>query len=398
MYGGQVGAMSGAEPRRASWFRVEDAERGRGGPPGRRRAGHARCSSATRSRRPRDRRHRAGQQPGQARRRGGAAGASGPRAATRPASSSSRIDSGPGMADLARVAAATGTPPPARWASGWARSRGWRPVRRATPCPGGAPCWSPRCGADAAPPPAWADGLTRPMTGETVCGDGYAVRDAPTAGGQVHGLRRARPRPAGRGRRADRGSASSDTAPDEPPADAGGALHRGLPHTRGAALPSPSSTPAPAVVRTSGSATSPAPCSPDDEPARHGVAARHRRAPRAASGSSSTRSAPESLVVMHSDGVATGGARRTIPGLQHAIAAGDRGDGAARRRRAPRRRRRARGQGRSHDRRRPAARWRCGVSRTSSPCGSAAARSPRRSAWSTRTRSGWPPRSARSAG
>lgn len=84
------------------------------------------------------------------------------------------------------------------------------------------------------PPPAWADGLTRPLTGETVSGDCFAVREL--------GRRRQVMVSDGLGHGPLAAAASQaafnifHTAPDESPAMLVERLHRGISHTRGAAL------------------------------------------------------------------------------------------------------------------------------------------------------------------
>ncbi|HET9518925.1 MAG TPA: SpoIIE family protein phosphatase [Actinoplanes sp.] len=86
----------------------------------------------------------------------------------------------------------------------------------------------------AAPEPAWAAGLTRPLTGETVSGDGYAVR---TVDGRrqvlvCDGL--------GHGRLAAAATQEAlrvfGATAAAPPAAVVEVLHRALHHTRGAAL------------------------------------------------------------------------------------------------------------------------------------------------------------------
>jgi anti-sigma regulatory factor (Ser/Thr protein kinase) len=85
-----------------------------------------------------------------------------------------------------------------------------------------------------APPPSWAAGVTRALTGEPVSGDGFAVREA---GGRrqvlvCDGL--------GHGRLAHAATQEAvrvfGSTPAAPPAAVVEALHRTLGHTRGAAL------------------------------------------------------------------------------------------------------------------------------------------------------------------
>ncbi len=84
------------------------------------------------------------------------------------------------------------------------------------------------------PPPAWAAGLVRPMTGEPVCGDAYAVRE-------IDGRRQVMVCDGlGHGRLAEAAAQAAvrgfGTAPAAPPAAVVEVLHRLLGRTRGAAL------------------------------------------------------------------------------------------------------------------------------------------------------------------
>jgi anti-sigma regulatory factor (Ser/Thr protein kinase) len=82
--------------------------------------------------------------------------------------------------------------------------------------------------------PSWAGALTRPLTGETVSGDGYAVRIADgrhqvlVSDGLGHGPLAAAATEAA--------LAAFRNAPAGPPATVVGHLHRSMSHTRGAAL------------------------------------------------------------------------------------------------------------------------------------------------------------------
>ncbi|WP_305787811.1 SpoIIE family protein phosphatase [Symbioplanes lichenis] len=100
------------------------------------------------------------------------------------------------------------------------------------------------------PEPAWAAGLTRPMTGEPVSGDAYAIRDLDgrkqvlLADGLGHGrLAHVAAQEAVRVFR---------STPAGPPLAVVEALHRTLNHTRGAALAVAELDPARGVVRCSG--------------------------------------------------------------------------------------------------------------------------------------------------
>ncbi|WP_433384904.1 ATP-binding SpoIIE family protein phosphatase [Actinoplanes sp. CA-142083] len=84
------------------------------------------------------------------------------------------------------------------------------------------------------PPPAWAAGLTRPLTGEPVSGDAFAVRDVDgrrqvlMCDGLGHGSLAAAA--------AHEAVHAFVSAPSQPPAALVDTLHRRLNHTRGAAL------------------------------------------------------------------------------------------------------------------------------------------------------------------
>jgi anti-sigma regulatory factor (Ser/Thr protein kinase) len=100
------------------------------------------------------------------------------------------------------------------------------------------------------PPLSWATGLTRPLTGEPVSGDGFAVREA-EGRRQVmvcDGL--------GHGRLAHAATQEAVRAfantPAAPPAVVVEALHRALSHTRGAALAVAELDPEAGVVRYAG--------------------------------------------------------------------------------------------------------------------------------------------------
>ncbi|WP_433299818.1 SpoIIE family protein phosphatase [Actinoplanes sp. CA-030573] len=100
------------------------------------------------------------------------------------------------------------------------------------------------------PPPAWAAGLTRPLTGEPVSGDAYAVREADgrhqvlMCDGLGHGgLAAAASHEAVR--------VFAETPP-VPPAAVVEALHRKLNHTRGAALAVAELDPEAGLVRYAG--------------------------------------------------------------------------------------------------------------------------------------------------
>ena len=189
----------------------------------------ARRSASERAGRGGHRRHRAGQQPGQARRRGRRCWSGRCAGPTGPGWSWSPIDCGPGHGRPGRLGGATATPPPARSASGSgaiARLVDWydgysaaRPGHRAGRRRSGR---GPRAAAAGLVVAA----LTRPITGE----DGLRRRlrgaGSPTAGGSVLVCDGLGPRPAGRGRRQAAVAAFRARAGRGPPAIVVEHLHR----------------------------------------------------------------------------------------------------------------------------------------------------------------------------
>ena len=227
------------------------------------------------------------------------------RGGVRPAWSCVAIDSGPGMADL------TGASRDGHSTAGTlgiglgAIVRQAELVRRLLRCRARAPSGRPglagrgaRAGLGRGPHPAddRRDGLRRRLRrARTVDGR----RQVLVCDGLGHGPLAARPprRPRARVPRRARPAA---------PAAVVEHLHRAMSHTRGAALAVAELDPAPAR----GALRRPRQHRRRRRrrrrtPARHGLAARHRRppAPRR-SGSSTTRCAPGAVLVMHSDGVA----------------------------------------------------------------------------------------------
>ena len=313
------------------------------------------CARAA-HRRPGHRRRRAGQQPGQARRRGRAAAPAGAPRPARPAWSWSPSTPGPGMADLT-VSSRDGHSTAGTLGIGLgAIARQAELVRRLLRGRAGAPCLAARSGRPSRRPrrPGPA-ALTRPMTGE----DGQRRRlrrpdrrgPAPGAG-----LRRARARPA---------------RPPRPPTAAAGRLPRRTGRSAGRAWSSTCT----GRWRTPAAPRSP---SPSWTPATGRAALRRARQHRRRRSSTAT----ERRGLVSLPGIAghqrprdprvrlpvrpgrpaghalrRGGrplAARRLPGPAEPVPAGDRGDPAARRRRAPRRRLRPGRQGVRHDRRRPA--------------------------------------------
>ncbi|GAB4057737.1 SpoIIE family protein phosphatase [Catellatospora paridis] len=166
---------------------------------------------------------------------------------------------------------------------------------------------------EAQPAPAWADGLTRPLTGETVSGDCYAVR---TAGGRrqvmvCDGL--------GHGPLAAAAAQTAfnifHTAPDEPPMMLVERMHRGMSHTRGAALTVAEIDPDAAVLRTCGMGNVAATVLTGDERrstvSMPGIAGHGR----AVIKQFEYPFGAESLLVMHSDGVSDKWSLQHSPGL-----------------------------------------------------------------------------------
>ncbi|MEU5788231.1 ATP-binding SpoIIE family protein phosphatase [Micromonospora purpureochromogenes] len=160
------------------------------------------------------------------------------------------IDSGPGMTDLTVSSrdghSTTGTlgiglgaiSRQASWYDAWS----W---------PGKGTVLAVQVWPKAAPVrPVWAAGLTRPISGEQVSGDGHAVRVAEgryqvlVCDGLGHG--------ALAGAAADAALAAFRTAPAAPPATVVQHLHRAMTHTRGAALAVAELDPSAGVLRYAG--------------------------------------------------------------------------------------------------------------------------------------------------
>jgi anti-sigma regulatory factor (Ser/Thr protein kinase) len=143
------------------------------------------------------------------------------------------VDSGPGMTDVAH-AVGDGHSTAGTLGIGLGAI-----VRQASWCdlysvPGQGTVLAVQVWTGTAPAPTWAAGLTRPITGETISGDGYAAR---TVGGRhqvlvCDGL--------GHGRLAAAATQEAmrvfEESPAGSPATVVEALHRALHHTRGAAL------------------------------------------------------------------------------------------------------------------------------------------------------------------
>ncbi|SCG62439.1 SpoIIE family protein phosphatase [Micromonospora coxensis] len=160
------------------------------------------------------------------------------------------VDSGPGMADLTVSSrdghSTTGTlgiglgaiARQASWFDSWSRV-GKGTVTMVQVWPKGVPT-----------PSVWAAGLTRPITGEQVSGDGYAVRVAEgrhqvlVCDGLGHGPLA--------GVAAEAALAAFRSAPAAPPATVVQHLHRSMAHTRGAALAVAELDPSAGLLRYAG--------------------------------------------------------------------------------------------------------------------------------------------------
>ncbi|MEU7822833.1 ATP-binding SpoIIE family protein phosphatase [Catellatospora sp. NPDC049111] len=159
------------------------------------------------------------------------------------------IDSAPGMADLAAMyedgRSTTGTLGIGLGAVSRLADR-----MEGYSAPGRGSVLTAQLWREAVPPPAWADGLTRPLTGETVSGDCHAVRtigdrrQVMVCDGLGHGPLAAAA--------AQTAFNLFHTAPDGPPATVVERLHRGMSHTRGAALTVAEIDPDAGLVRTCG--------------------------------------------------------------------------------------------------------------------------------------------------
>jgi anti-sigma regulatory factor (Ser/Thr protein kinase) len=166
----------------------------------------------------------------------------------------------------------------------------------------------------AAPPaPAWAAGLTRPLTGEPVSGDAFAVRDVDgrrqvlMCDGLGHGVLAAAA--------AHEAVHTFTDAPSQPPAAVVETLHRRLNHTRGAALAVAELDPEAGLVRYAGlgniSGTVIGPTGRRGMVSLPGIAGHQRRQIR----EYDYPIGPGAIVLMHSDGVADRFNPADYPGL-----------------------------------------------------------------------------------
>lgn len=223
------------------------------------------------------------------------------------------VDSGPGMADVAHAigdghsTAGTlgiGLGAILRQASRWDLHS----------VPGKGTVLSVQVWPDVVPEAGWAAGLTRPLAGETACGDAFAVREIDgrrqllLSDGLGHGgLAAAASHEAVRG---------FLRAPAVPPAQVVEALHRTLGHTRGAALAVAEPDPSAGVVRYAGLGNiSGTVLAPDGSRrgmvSMPGIAGHQRRQIR----EYDYPFAPGSILVMHTDGLVDRWNLTDYPGL-----------------------------------------------------------------------------------
>ncbi|MEU4155524.1 SpoIIE family protein phosphatase [Actinoplanes sp. NPDC026670] len=223
------------------------------------------------------------------------------------------VDSGPGMADVAHAigdghsTAGTlgiGLGAILRQASRWDLHS----------VPGKGTVLSVQVWPDVVPEAGWTAGLTRPLAGETACGDAFAVREIDgrrqllLSDGLGHGgLAAAASHEAVRG---------FLRAPAVPPAQVVEALHRTLGHTRGAALAVAEPDPSAGVVRYAGLGNiSGTVLAPDGSRrgmvSMPGIAGHQRRQIR----EYDYPFAPGSILVMHTDGLVDRWNLTDYPGL-----------------------------------------------------------------------------------
>ena len=222
------------------------------------------------------------------------------------------VDSGPGMADVSHAVgdghSTTGTLGIGLGAI--VRQSSWFDLHSV---PGKGTVLVARVWPDAPPPPAWAAGLTRPLTGEQVSGDAFAIREAQgrrqvmMCDGLGHGgLAAAAAREAVR---------AFAEAPAGPPAGVVEVLHRKLNHTRGAAVAVAEIDPDVRLVRYAGlgniSGTVLAPSGRRGMVSLPGIAGHQRRQIR----QYDYPIEPDAIVLMHSDGVVDRWNPADYPGL-----------------------------------------------------------------------------------
>jgi anti-sigma regulatory factor (Ser/Thr protein kinase) len=222
------------------------------------------------------------------------------------------IDHGPGMADVAR-AVGDGHSTAGTLGIGLGaivRQSSWSDLHSV---PGRGTVLVAQVWPGTPPPPAWAAGLTRPLTGEPVSGDAFAVREAGgrhqvlMCDGLGHGgLAAAAAHEAVR--------AFAD-APPVPPAAVVEVLHRRLNHTRGAAVAVAELDDRAGLVRYAGlgniSGTVIAPTGRRGMISLPGIAGHQRRQIR----QYDYPIGPGAIVLMHSDGVVDRWEPANYPGL-----------------------------------------------------------------------------------
>ena len=165
----------------------------------------------------------------------------------------------------------------------------------------------------AAPQPAWASGLIRPLAGESVSGDAFAIRDADgrrqvlMCDGLGHGSLAAAA--------AHEAVRAFAVAPPQPPAAVVEELHRRLNHTRGAALAVAELDPEAGLVRYAGlgniSGTVISARTRRGMISLPGIAGHQRRQIR----QYDYPIDPDAIVLMHSDGVVDRWDAAEYPGL-----------------------------------------------------------------------------------
>jgi anti-sigma regulatory factor (Ser/Thr protein kinase) len=223
------------------------------------------------------------------------------------------IDHGPGMADLAH-AVGDGHSTAGTLGIGLGaiiRQASWFDLHSV---PGKGTVLAAQVWPAAAPAPAWAGGLTRPLTGESISGDAFAFRDAAgrrqvlMCDGLGHGgLAAAASQEAVR---------AFAEAPPSPPAAVVELLHRRLNHTRGAALAVAELDADAGLVRyaglgnISGTVLSPG-GTRRGMVSLPGIAGHQRRQIR----EYDYPIAPDGIVLMHSDGVVDRWNAQDYPGL-----------------------------------------------------------------------------------
>ncbi|MEV6305019.1 SpoIIE family protein phosphatase [Actinoplanes sp. NPDC051861] len=223
------------------------------------------------------------------------------------------IDNGPGMVDVQR-SAGDGHSTAGTLGIGFGailRQASWSDLHS---IPGKGTVLAVRVWPATAPEPSWAAGITRPITGETVSGDAYAVRDAEgrrqllVCDGLGHGGLAAAA--------ANEAVRTFLKAPSAPPAVVVESLHRAISHTRGAALAVAELDSEAGLVRYAGLGNISGTVFGPDGTRRGmvsmpGIAGHQRRQVR----EYDYPLAPGAIVLMHSDGVVDRWQPADYPGL-----------------------------------------------------------------------------------